>query len=324
MDASPSLARTAFVVCLGGVVSALIVWLPTRLGGSPGPVLAALVGAVCTGVLFAVFAKNAARSPDVADDLRRKLDSVELRFQASVRVRDAFLARMSHELRTPLNAIVGYAELLSEDLGGSAADDVQHIRSAALHLQALVTTILDLTQLQSGRYAMQPEMVDIGSITRSVVDAVRAEADSRGTEVVIDVASDLVARLDRRMIQSILFNLVSNACRTTSKGRVTVKGARSSRWIELSVTDTGIGLTPRQIEAAFRLFEPANDGQARYDGVGLGLAVVREFAEAMGGEAFVDNAAGAGARISVQLPLDAGFSPRTGSMLDDQVTALVR
>jgi signal transduction histidine kinase len=324
MDGSTSLARIAFVVFLGVVVSVFVVWLPTRLGGSPGPVLAALVGAVTTGVLFARVTTSTPRPPDLAPDLRRRLDSVELRFQASVRVRDAFLARMSHELRTPLNAIVGYAELLSEDLAGPEADDVQHIRSAALHLQALVTTILDLTQLQAGRYAQHPEPVDVASITRSVVDAVRAEADSRGTEVHVDVEPDLVAVLDRRMVQSILFNLVSNACRTTTKGRVTVRATRTSRWVDLSVTDTGIGLTPRQIEAAFRLFDPANDGSARYDGLGLGLAVVREFAEAMGGEAFVDHAPGAGARISVQLPLNAGYSAATESMLDDQITALVR
>jgi signal transduction histidine kinase len=122
-----------------------------------------------------------------------------------------------------------------------------------------------------------------------------------------------------------LFNLVSNACRTTTKGTVTVRGARTPKWIEVSVTDTGIGLTPRQIDAAFRLFDPAADGSARYDGLGLGLAVVREFAEAMGGEASVDNAPGAGARITVQLPLEGRtLTPRTGSMLDDQTTALVR
>jgi len=256
-------------------------------------------------------------------ELRRELEAVEARWRASLEVRDAFLARMSHELRTPLNAILGYAELLAEDARDDTAGDIGRIRSAALHLQALVTTVLDLTQLQSGSYAMQPEQLDVASSVHQVVDAVRSEAEARGTTVDVQVEPALTATLDRRMVQSILFNLVSNACRTTSKGVVSVRAAREHPWLTLTVADTGIGLTARQIEAAFALFEPGAPRDARYDGTGLGLAVVREFAEAMGGSASVDGGPG-GARIRVALPLDGTVTPPSGSLLEEQTTALIR
>jgi signal transduction histidine kinase len=261
---------------------------------------------------------------EVESGLRLQLEAAQQRWRASLEVRDAFLARMSHELRTPLNAILGYSELLSEDLENGAAEDLGRIRSSALHLQALVTTILDLTQLQSGSYAMQPEQLDLASSVQSVVDAVRAEAEARGNTVKVQVEPELTATLDRRMVQSILFNLVSNACRTTSKGVVSVRAAREHPWLTLTVADTGIGLTARQVEAAFALFEPGAQRDARYDGTGVGLAVVREFAEAMGGSARVDGGPGTGARIRVSLPLDATVTPRSGSMLEEQTTTLTR
>jgi signal transduction histidine kinase len=140
----------------------------------------------------------------------------------------------------------------------------------------------------------------------------------------VQVEPDLTATLDRRMVQSILFNLVSSACRTTSRGVVSVRAAREHPWLTLTVADTGIGLTARQVEAAFSLFEPGADRDARYDGTGVGLAVVKEFARAMGGSATVDSGPGSGARIRVSLPLDLTITPRTGSLLEEQTTALMR
>ena len=157
--------------------------------------------------------------------LQAENDALEARFRSSLEVRDAFLARMSHELRTPLNAILGYVELLLDDAAGDAREDLERVRAAALNLLAIVTTVLDLTQLQSGSYDIQPEAIGVAGLLKQVVDSVRIAADANGNAVETTVDPQLEAILDRRMLQSILFNLVSNACKYTANGQ----GARSPR-----------------------------------------------------------------------------------------------
>ena len=221
----------------------------------------------------------------------------------ALQARDAFLQRMSHELRTPLNAVIGYSDMLVDELDEDLRPDAEAIRQSGRYLLGLVTSVLDLTQLQSGQYEVVPEDVGFNELVTIVVDAARAEAAANQTELVVDVPEAATASVDRRMVQSILFNLVKNACKYTSQGTVTVRVRVDQRGTELFVGDTGIGMTERQIEAAFRPFEQADASSTRrYDGSGLGLAVCRGFAEAMGGTIAVDSAMGEGARVTVQLP----------------------
>lgn len=253
------------------------------------------------------------------------------RQQSILEAQEAFLARMSHELRTPLNAVNGYCELLLEDAEGPARVDLERIRVAAANLGALVTSVLDLSELQSGDYALRPEVVRLDELVGRVVDASRFVADQQRDTLEVEVERELVVTVDRRMLSSILFHLVSNACKFTLKGTVRI-AARSAQTelrgvpsdaLEVVVSDTGIGMTPRQIEAAFQPFSQGDDSfTRRYDGGGVGLAVVNGFVQAMGGEVAITSVPGAGATVKVLLPKE--VRPRNDFLGDDEDTVLLR
>ncbi len=218
-------------------------------------------------------------------------------------VRQAFLTRMSHELRTPLNAVLGYSEMVAEEIDrDDLKADLERVRRAALHLQGLVTSVLDLAQLQSGRHAVSPEIIALDELVHHIVDGARNEADTNHNTLRVEVEAGIEATLDRRMVSSILFNLIHNAVKYTARGTVTVSVRVTDR-VRLLVSDTGIGMTPQQVAAATVPFSQADDSTTRrYDGAGLGLAICHGFAEAMGGSLQIESAPGQGARVTVDLP----------------------
>jgi signal transduction histidine kinase len=262
---------------------------------------------------------------DVVRESVLRISEQRRRFEASMEVRDAFLTRMSHELRTPLNAILGYVELLLDEAEGDNAADLGRVRGAALNLHAIISSVLDLTQLQAGSYEILPEPIEFERLAREVADSVRLAAETNRNRLDLRVEPGLVAVLDRRMLQSILYNLASNGCKYTTNGTVTLSARRVEGRLELVVSDTGIGMTPRQIEEAFRPFTQADETTTRrYDGAGLGLAVVRGFAEAMGGGVSIQSAPGQGAQVSIVLPL--AIEPKEGGrgICEDEPTTLLR
>jgi signal transduction histidine kinase len=242
---------------------------------------------------------------------------------------------MSHELRTPLNAISGYAEMLLEEADEAVAPDLRKIRLASLNLTALVTGVLDLTELQSGSYAVRPEPLQVEALVAEVVESARITADNQRNRLEVEVEPRLAVVLDKRMTRSVLFNLVSNACKYTTGGlvRVTAKGApdglpgtprEGEASVVFEVIDSGIGMTERQIEAAFRPFSQADETSTRrYDGSGVGLAVVKGFVEAMGGSVAIASEPGKGAHVTVVLPVVA-FAREADPLSDDEVTMLLR
>ena len=236
--------------------------------------------------------------------LRARIDSLEAQNAAAIRVRDAFLARMSHELRTPLNAILGYLEMIEEDVeDDDIREDVSRVRSSARGLLAIVTTVLDLTQLEAGSFEVIPEAIDLVALAQQVHASVEGEARANHNRLDLSIPPGLDVHLDRRMVQSILYNLASNACKYTNDGRVQIRIAQTGDRVHITVSDTGIGMTPRQIEEAYRPFGQADvSSTRRYDGAGLGLAVVRGFAEAMGGTIRIASELGKGAEVVVDLP----------------------
>jgi len=242
----------------------------------------------------------------------------------ATKVRGAFLTRMSHELRTPLNAVIGYAEMVSEELDDpELQQDLTRIRRAGLHLKGLVTTVLDLTQLESGRYEVRPEPVDLGAMVSEIVEGASNEAETLKNTIETRVAPSATAKVDARMTRSILFNLVQNAVKYTGNGTVRIT-VSVDKEVHLQVQDTGIGMTERQLEHAFDAFFQGDDGTTRrYDGSGLGLAICKGFAEAMGGRIQAQSEVGKGATIDVFLPLD--VEPRIPDDEDiDEPTMLLR
>lgn len=230
------------------------------------------------------------------------------------RAKSIFLANMSHELRTPLNAIIGYSEMLEEEtqeLGKAAVvRDLRRIQSAGKHLLALINDVLDLSKIEAGKVAIHLEIFDIGQVIEEIGSTAQAAAAKNNNTLVIDVAKNAGSmRADLTKVRQILLNLVSNACKFTENGTISLRVARNSlegrEWLQFQVADTGIGITPEQKARLFTDFYQADASIGRkYGGTGLGLAISYRFAQLMQGTITVESEPGRGSTFSVQLPTE--------------------
>ena len=228
--------------------------------------------------------------------------------EAANRAKSQFLANMSHELRTPLNAIIGYSEMLQEQALDSGQNesipDLQKIHSAGRHLQSLIDDILDLSKIEAGKVELFLETFDVGDVVRDVLTTIEPLVEKNGNTLQAHYPPDLgVIRADMTRLRQILFNLLSNACKFTERGSIRLDAFRSvtdgTEWIHFRVSDTGIGMTPEQINRLFQEFTQVDASTTRkYGGTGLGLAISRRFSEMMGGQISVESALGGGSTFS--------------------------
>ncbi len=244
--------------------------------------------------------------------LFREIEAKGLLLEVADRHKSEFLANMSHELRTPLNAIIGYSEMLeeeSQDLGqDSFIPDLQKIHGAGKHLLSLINNILDLSKIEAGKMDLYLEPFEISPMIHDVASTVKPLVDKNANQLKIDCPPDLgVMTADLTKVRQTLFNLVSNACKFTDRGTVTISVARvrddGSEWINFSVADTGIGMTAEQTTRLFQAFTQADASTTRrYGGTGLGLAISQKFCQLMGGVITVTSAPGRGTTFTVRLP----------------------
>ncbi|HWO13354.1 MAG TPA: response regulator [Polyangiaceae bacterium] len=228
--------------------------------------------------------------------------------QAS-RTKSEFLANMSHELRTPLNAIIGYSELLMEDAVASSQSelhaDLKKIHASGTHLLSLINDVLDMSKIESGRMDMDVEEFDLRELIGSIRDTIEPLAQRQGNLLEIELANapERVS-YDRQKLRQVLINLMSNACKFTSGGRVRLVVDQDGQgWLELRVIDTGIGMSDEQRARLFRPFVQADSSTTRrYGGTGLGLAISQRFCEMMGGRIEVTSRPEQGSTFTVRLP----------------------
>ncbi|MEE4356983.1 MAG: response regulator [Desulfococcaceae bacterium] len=239
------------------------------------------------------------------------------------RAKSTFLANMSHELRTPLNAIIGYSEILMEDAEDMEQEDfipdLERIRSAGKHLLALINDVLDLSKIEAGKMELSIESFDIAQMIRDVVSTIRPLVEKNSNTLEVLCPEDLgQIKADLTKVRQSLFNLLSNACKFTEHGIITLSVRREMSPRTLSdptprdadekiffvVRDTGIGMTGQQCEKLFQPFSQAEEDTTRkYGGTGLGLAITRHFCRMMGGDITVSSTAGRGTVFSIQLPV---------------------
>ena len=231
------------------------------------------------------------------------------------RTKSNFLANMSHELRTPLNAIIGYSEILQEDATDKGdkepIDDLQKIESAGRHLLGLINNILDLSKIEAGKMDVFIEPVDIPALVKEVVSIVKPLADKSGNAIAVNCPADIGSfRSDQTKIKQCLLNLLSNASKFTSKGRLTLTVAREGgSQVRFGVSDTGVGMTPEQLGRLFQAFSQADASTTkRFGGTGLGLAITKHFCTMLGGDVTVESEPGKGSTFTIQLP-DQGAAP---------------
>jgi len=225
----------------------------------------------------------------------------------AVDARDHFVAAVSHELRTPLTSVLGHLELLADspDLPSSLVGRVEVIARNATRLQELVGDLLQSAQLADGRLAITRVPLNLSLLVVDAVEAVSPLARTAGLDLRLDVPEvAVVARADGQRLRQVVDNLLSNAVKYTEPGgSVALRLRQTASTIEISVTDTGIGVAPDEVDRLFRpFFRGANATERQVPGAGLGLNIVRGIVEAHGGQIHVDTTLGAGSTFRVELP----------------------
>lgn len=223
-----------------------------------------------------------------------------------------FLANMSHELRTPLNAIIGYSEILEEEALESDLEemtqDIRKIHSAAKHLLVLINDILDLSKIEAGRMELNLETFDLTNLIEDVVSTILPLSEKNGNTLSVKVPKPAgFMRADLIRLRQVLLNLLSNACKFTDQGIVTLEITREvikdSEIVNFRVKDTGIGMSADQVVRLFRPFTQADASTTRkYGGTGLGLVISRRFIQMMNGDITVESTPGEGTMFTVTLP----------------------
>jgi PAS domain S-box-containing protein len=284
--------------------------------------------------LQGVFA--AARDVTELKQFEHTLQQKNAELEDASRMKSEFLANMSHELRTPLNAIIGFSEILKDGLIGELTDQqrefIGDIFSSGKHLLSLINDILDLSKVEAGKMMLDLEPVQVSSLFANSLSIIRERAAARHIRLEIDAAEDLGSILaDARKVKQIAYNLLSNAVKFTNEGGEVILRVRrvpradvgklSGRWtgrnfplasnefrefLQLSVTDSGIGISSEGVEQLFKRFSQVDSGLARkFEGTGLGLALVKLLAELHGGTVALQSVVGEGSCFTVWLPLRA-------------------
>jgi cell cycle sensor histidine kinase DivJ len=220
-----------------------------------------------------------------------------------------FLANMSHELRTPLNAIIGFSDIMRSKMFGPLAERYAEyaglIHESGGHLLDLINDVLDMSKIEADRFTLALEPFDAREAVSAALRLVRVQADT--AHIILRGAlppQPLEVNADRRAIKQIVLNLVSNALKfTTAGGQVSVVARNLGGQLEIIVADTGVGIAPHDLERLGRPYEQAGGAAQRAMGTGLGLSLVRAFAELHGGTMTIKSILGEGTAVSIKLPV---------------------
>ena len=253
------------------------------------------------------------------------------RADAASHAKTTFVSNMSHELRTPLHCILGFSELLIEDARAkeetkTMVDDLARIKEAGSHLLGIVTDILDLNAIESGRIQLTYDDFAVKATVKKVVDLVRPIYKKNENSLSIKIAGDEESiHTDEVRLQQILFHLLSNAAKYTKKGRVRlliqVRMRNDTRWLSVRVVDTGIGMNQGQKDNIFEKFVQVHEVSSQtLSGTGLGLYLTRKLCHLMGGDIRVISAEGDGSEFRVDLPVSGGEMRERPTELENRGT----
>ena len=239
----------------------------------------------------------------------QEIITAQLAADSANKAKSQFLANMSHELRTPMNAIIGFSEVLNErifgELNDKQAEYLTDIHAAGQHLLSLINDILDLSKIEAGRLELALTEFDLPAAFDDALALMHERANTRGVTLDKELDNELgVITADERMVKQVLINLLTNAIKFTLEGgRVTLRGRASDEEVEISVTDTGIGIRKEDQEMIFEEFSQTGDDYTnKQEGTGLGLALSRRLVELHGGHLRVESELGQGSTFTFTLP----------------------
>ena len=271
--------------------------------------------------LVSTFADQAAIAIEnvrLFDEIQEKSRQLEMASQH----KSQFLSSMSHELRTPLNAIIGLTEMMATNAARfgteKAQEPLRRVHGAGTHLLGLINQVLDLSKIEAGKLELNFETVHLAPLVDEVIGTARQLSDQNKNRLIVDDHdAPSTMTVDPMRLRQILLNLLSNACKFTKGGEVTLRTRTivdGRNWIEFAVSDTGIGMTPEQQAKLFQEFTQADTSTARqFGGTGLGLAITRKLALMMGGDVTVTSELGKGSIFTVRLPASEHQTPDTST-----------
>lgn len=249
---------------------------------------------------------------DITDVIEREraLQKTSLEALSASKAKTEFLANMSHELRTPLNAIIGFSEIIAAGIignldGAKNADYARDINDSGQHLLALINDILDIAKVETGEVTLYRESVDLRELFQSVERTMRTHAFKRGVSLLVVVPdTEITLVADVLRLKQVLMNLMSNAIKFTEKGGlVSIEAVQENRSVTLTVKDTGIGMTPNEIDEAMKPFRQVDNSTTRhFEGTGLGLPLSKSFVELHGGTFEIRSVSGRGTEVAVTFP----------------------
>ena len=240
----------------------------------------------------------------------RELESRNREVERANQLKSEFLASMSHELRTPLHTIIGFAELLAEEIEGPLNEKqkrfLDHIHTDSLHLLELINDVLDLSKIESGRLELRCETFDVASALEETLSSIRPQGIAKLIDITADVPLVTGIFADRVRFKQILFNLLSNAVKfTPERGRISVEATLRDDCLEMSVSDTGIGIPAAQHEAVFdKFYQVGATTKGVREGTGLGLAITKSLVEKHGGRIWVESEPGKGSRFTFTIAVE--------------------
>ncbi|TMD55736.1 MAG: HAMP domain-containing histidine kinase [Chloroflexi bacterium] len=258
-------------------------------------------------------------------DLVGELRVNNLQLERANRLKSEFLASVSHELRTPMNAIIGYTKLMLDGLDGEMTaqqqTDLFRVAQAADNLLGLINGLLDLAKIEAGKMELNVEEVNINDVTDEALELVRPHADEKGLQVRALIPLGLPnVWADRARVRQVLANMLANAVKFTERGTVSVAATAAEGWVTVSVSDTGVGISPEAQAYVFDEFRQADSSTTRrYGGTGLGLAISKRLVTLHGGRIWVDSEVGRGSSFHFTLPIrvraggEAALVARTGA-----------
>ena len=261
----------------------------------------------------------------------RELVDAKEAAESANRAKSVFLANMSHELRTPLNAILGFSELMARDaaLNKAQRENIETINRSGEHLLGLINDILDLSKIESGRVEVQASTFDLYRMVEGLGEMFGFRAKQKGLSLMVECAPDVPQHIntDEGKLRQVLINLLGNAIKFTRVGTVTLQVNTSSYykesepgeeeaaqpearayWLSFKVTDTGLGISPADLERVFEPFVQLEEGKRLQQGTGLGLAISNQQVELLGGKLKVQSDLGVGSVFSFDIPVTPGLA----------------
>jgi signal transduction histidine kinase len=244
--------------------------------------------------------------------LFREIEEKSRQLEVASQHKSEFLANMSHELRTPLNAIIGFSEVLTDRMFGELNEKQEEyskdIHASGQHLLSLINDILDLSKIEAGRMELELTDFHLPTALDSALTLVRERAGRRSIALHTSIDTQLgQIQADERKIRQVVLNLLSNAIKFTPEGgRIEVQAAPKDGFVEVSVSDTGVGIAPEDQEAVFEEFRQVGTADKKVEGTGLGLTLCRKFVELHGGKIWVTSQVGAGSTFAFTIPVRRG------------------